>query len=325
MFDKNAIDKMQAAQMAQHEQQLGMLSEVIRAVRALDKGEREAKTMQLFVGPNGVGFSKEGYAHAIMYVTNAVTLSATYQGIAFSVALQSGANPVEIPEGATLESTTVVTVLLILSNHQSITNDVALYGLGTTSTSPLFVQATGSSTTLPVQIESGNGSGQSLLVYPFGVGAGQNLQGMIPTASGNFMSNGTNWDPQQNNTQGTLLASAARTATVLSANQTNYNGDSVTVFLNITSVPTTPSTGSGLIVRIFGVDPATGNTDTLHADPSLATSIANFVYQLGVGNSGATGGTVALRIAGSLPRVWGAAVVVSTTDSYTYSLSFANN
>src|SRR5262249_18335382 len=47
--------------------------------------------------------------------------------------------------------------------------------------------------------------------------------------------NGSTWDRQRGNVETTLLASASRTATVSSADQTNYNGRGVQVDIDITS------------------------------------------------------------------------------------------
>ena len=139
-----------------------------------------------------------------------------------------------------------------------------------------------------------------------------------------WLFNGTTFDSQQNNTQGTLLASAARTANTVSPTMTNYNGQRVTMFLYVSAASGT----GGLDVRIIGVDPQnTGQVYALDAPLSTrVTAIGAYVFMLGPGltSSGPISGSQVEKITSSnLPRTWYAEVTVGDSTSYTYSLSYA--
>src|SRR5487761_1056201 len=126
-----------------------------------------------------------------------------------------------------------------------------------------------------------------------------------------------NGQPLLGNTEGTLLAGAARTATTHSPNQTNYNARGVTLFLNVTSAPGSPGSGSGLYAQLWLVDPVSGLASVATSfGASKQTTTGLYVYQYypagvtaGVGNSN-----------GVLTRTWYVAVVHGNSDSYTYTL-----
>jgi hypothetical protein len=122
--------------------------------------------------------------------------------------------------------------------------------------------------------------------------------------------NGSGHDLQRGNTEGTLLASAARTATTNSANQTNHNARGVILRLLVTAVGT-----GDLRVRIY--DAFTG-AYTLHTfGPVTGDSL--FVIYPGVteDTSGAS------RVSRPLPRTWSASVVKSDASSWTYRLDYS--
>jgi hypothetical protein len=130
--------------------------------------------------------------------------------------------------------------------------------------------------------------------------------------------NGSTWDQQRNNTQGTLLASAARTSTTVSPTQTNYNARGVQVVLRVTSVSGT----GGLQVSIQGQDSASSAWYMLNALPSAVTSTGTYVYELYPG-IGSASGQITQRTSGTLPRTWNAVVTHGDSSSYTYSLGYS--
>lgn len=137
-----------------------------------------------------------------------------------------------------------------------------------------------------------------------------------------YLANGTTWDPQQNNTQGTLLASAARTAVATSANQTNFNSRGVVVYLNITVASGT----GGLKLAIQSVDPVSGNTVQHNVTPTAILTAGIYAYELGPGAD--TAGTAGARLvqertSAYLPRVWNVLVQPGDATSYTYSIGYA--
>lgn len=134
--------------------------------------------------------------------------------------------------------------------------------------------------------------------------------------------NGTSWDRVRNNTQGTLFASAARTATVSSPTQTNYNARGVQVIVNVTAVSGT----GGLIVSIRGIDPISGSYYRLNVDPATITATGLYVYELYPGSTTAMSGAlpnVTQRSSGVLPRTWYGSVFANDSSSYTYSVSYS--
>jgi len=78
--------------------------------------------------------------------------------------------------------------------------------------------------------------------------------------TGAFLSafNGTTWDRWRNNTEKTVLPSAARTSSGNSADQVNYNARGVIVNIDVTAVSGAFATGEGLHVVVSGKDPTSG-------------------------------------------------------------------
>src|SRR5688500_12048271 len=75
---------------------------------------------------------------------------------------------------------------------------------------------------------------------------------------------GSQWEPQRANVEGTLLASAARTATTSTANQTNHNGRALLAFLRCAI---SPGGGETLALVVRAVDPTSGETFALVSSP----------------------------------------------------------
>ena len=71
---------------------------------------------------------------------------------------------------------------------------------------------------------------------------GQSGNSALWASAFEMLYNGTNWDRKRGNTEGTLLASAARTASVNSADVTIHNACKLAVFLNATVVSGTSPT-----------------------------------------------------------------------------------
>lgn len=123
-----------------------------------------------------------------------------------------------------------------------------------------------------------------------------------------ILSNGSALEQQQDNIQGTLLASAARTVTTDSPNQINYNARGATLFLNVT----TASGTGGLIMKIRIVDPISGNLSSLVAGTNV-TATGLYILQLYPLSSSNY----------ALPRTWIAEVAHGDATSYTYSLGYS--
>jgi hypothetical protein len=129
--------------------------------------------------------------------------------------------------------------------------------------------------------------------------------------------NGTSFDRHYNNTELTILASAARTATTASADFKNYNNKGIQVILNITVAAV--GTG-GLQVQIQGKDPVSGNYYNLVATPTAKTATGFYVYEVGPNSSTAGAGDITVRSAAIVPRTFRINVIAGDSTSYTYSI-----
>lgn len=133
----------------------------------------------------------------------------------------------------------------------------------------------------------------------------------VALASNGFTFNGSTWDRQRNNMDAVLLASAARTITTASADQTNYNGSGVIVVLDMSVI----GTGS-VTLTIQGKDSISGNYYTLLAGAAVVGNSTNAytVYP-------AAPATANVSANAPLPRTWRINVVANNANSATYSVS----
>lgn len=144
------------------------------------------------------------------------------------------------------------------------------------------------------------------------------LTGPIPTgetaeiaASVNYLFDGTQFDRARNNTQETVLASAARTASVDSTDFTNHNAKGLHIIVNVSAITATPS----IIAAIQGKDPVSGNYYDLLVGTAITTTGINVlkIYP-GIGQI-ANGAASDL-----LPRIWRVSIAHADVDSITYSV-----
>ncbi|MEW6016496.1 MAG: hypothetical protein AB1760_00315 [Pseudomonadota bacterium] len=124
--------------------------------------------------------------------------------------------------------------------------------------------------------------------------------------------NGANWERARGNVSATLLASAARTASTNSADQTNYNGRGVRVSIDVTALTGTPS----ITVTIKSKDSASGVYSTVLASGPI-TAIGHTELTVYPGIT-ATNNVSANTI---LSRTWRVEVTHGTADSITYSIA----
>lgn len=126
--------------------------------------------------------------------------------------------------------------------------------------------------------------------------------------------NGVTWDRWRNNTETTLLASAARTATTITPAQTNYNGKGVLLVLKVTANPG----GAETLTLHLRYD--TGAAD-FGESGNIVTAASNGTYRLMVypGASAAQVGNNKF-LAAAVPRSWAAVVQHSGAGSWTYEL-----
>lgn len=147
---------------------------------------------------------------------------------------------------------------------------------------------------------------------------------VLPPAAALY--NGTNWDRRRNNHEATLLASAARTATTNSPDQTNYNGRGIHVSIDVTVEG--PAT---LAIKIQGkhsvggtyydiVDFGTVYTAATDAPgPKTVSLYPGILTADHVGVGAGVSGTIGKSAV--LPRTWRAVVTHADATTCTYSLS----
>ncbi len=130
----------------------------------------------------------------------------------------------------------------------------------------------------------------------------------------NLLFNGASWDRERNNTEETVLASAARTATVNSADFTNYNAKGLHVIVNVTAF----AAGASIIPFIQGKDPVSGTYyDILEGLPITTTGINIIKVFPGIS------AVVNSSASDVLPRTWRVRVTHADTKSITYSVAGA--
>jgi hypothetical protein len=132
-----------------------------------------------------------------------------------------------------------------------------------------------------------------------------------PVTNFNYLFNGSTWDRKRNNTEETVLASAARTATVNSADFVNYNARGVHVIIDVTAITATPV----LTPKIQGKDPVSGNYYDILIGTDI-TATGTTVLKIYPGVSALAGGS-AVDI---LPRTWRVRIEHADADSATYSV-----
>lgn len=123
--------------------------------------------------------------------------------------------------------------------------------------------------------------------------------------------NGSTWDRMYGNTESTLLASAARTATTTSTDQTNYNARGVHVAINVTVAGT-----SNLTVTVQGKDPISGTYYTILAGAAI-TGTGITILKIYPGITAVANGSAN----DILPRTFRVSCAKGDASSWTYSVA----
>lgn len=135
--------------------------------------------------------------------------------------------------------------------------------------------------------------------------------------------NGSAWEDVYNNTQGTLLASAARTANGVSATMTNWNESALLLSLDVTVASGT----GGLDVRLIAPPPVGSGSPALDVpSTTLITTTGNylFLYGMSLANGGPVSGSQVYKTSDVMvPRTWSVIVTTGDSSSYTYSLGYS--
>lgn len=117
------------------------------------------------------------------------------------------------------------------------------------------------------------------------------------------------------NISGTLLASAARTATVSSSDITNYGAKGVRVFINATALAATPSVVPTIEVK----DPVSGVYTAVLTGAAITTAAPTHVVLTVY-----PGATVATNVTASnvIGKTWRVTMTAGDADSLTYSVGY---
>ena len=135
--------------------------------------------------------------------------------------------------------------------------------------------------------------------------------GILLTSARMMAYNGATYDRIRTNLNQTILASAARVATVSSATFINYNGKGLKLFIDATAITATPS----VTFAIEAIDPISGIATALLTSVAI-TAISHTVLTLYPGI------TVAANVSAAdiLPRSWRVTATHADADSITYSV-----
>lgn len=126
--------------------------------------------------------------------------------------------------------------------------------------------------------------------------------------------NGVTFDRVRSNEEVTLLASAARTATLQSADQVNYNGAGLIVIVDFETEVDTVSITPYLQIK----DSISGNYFTIWTAAAAIEAVGTFAYLFAPGGAaGSFTEAVNLRLA----RTWRFGMTHADADSATYSVS----
>lgn len=200
------------------------------------------------------------------------------------------------------------------ATDRGLVTNARLYGYDGAAWDRLRTKGTGWQGVTLVRSSDGNEYANSLP----GDGDSASLQSLMAAAR-NQTYNGSTWDRQRGNVEGTLLASAARTATTTSPTQTNYNARGVLVGISVTVVGT-----GNLTPSIRATDPVSADAYVLlSGGPITTTGRWGFLVYPGAPTVafGASGTVQSVGLA--LPRTWYVQVTHSDGSGWTYSLSFA--
>lgn len=135
--------------------------------------------------------------------------------------------------------------------------------------------------------------------------------GVLSNNSHLMLFNGTTFDRQRNNFDLTVLTSAARTASINSADFVNYNSRGVIIIINVTAIAATPS----ITVSIDGFDTTSGMYYSLLTSAAI-TTVSTTILSIAPGLNT----VVNSRLSELLPRTWRVSVVNADADSITYSI-----
>ncbi len=128
--------------------------------------------------------------------------------------------------------------------------------------------------------------------------------------------NGATWDRLRGNQEVTLLASAARTATLQSSDMVNYSHSGLLVFVSVTSITSTPVLTPYLQIK----DSISSSYFTIWTASVALESVTTAAYLF---QPGGAGGSYSEAVNLRVGRTWRFGMTHADADSATYSVSAA--
>ena len=124
------------------------------------------------------------------------------------------------------------------------------------------------------------------------------------------------------NTEGIILASAARTTTALgtSIDFDNYNSRFLTLFVNVSA-----DSGADITPSLQYKDPISDTYETIWTAAAAISATGQFGYQLGPGLLASAGGAWVDTENVVIPKTWRVVVSHNDTTSITYSGTYSLN
>lgn len=144
----------------------------------------------------------------------------------------------------------------------------------------------------------------------------QGVKGLCVAAARYGWGEGTNWERWRNNTEVTVLASAARTTTTNSADQTNYNARGVVLTIDVTAIVDTPSVTPQIEAKLGS------KYEAILTAAAAITAVGVHTYVVYPGGIAARDDVVEVAQL-PLPRTWRLTVTHGDADSITYSAEAA--
>lgn len=130
--------------------------------------------------------------------------------------------------------------------------------------------------------------------------------------------NEATWDRLRGNTEVTILASAARTATISSADLTNYNARGVIITIDVTADP-----GTASVTPTVEIKDSVGALYDVIMSMTAVAAVGTFVYVIYPSTLTAAANGITQILQNPLPRTWRVTMTAADAESLTYSISAA--
>ena len=191
---------------------------------------------------------------------------------------------------------------------------VSLYAYGSAAADTALLAESATYKTLRTSVWSGGA--QATMGRANADGTDQDAWG-LHVYSNTLVSNGVSVDRLRNNEEATALASAARTASVASADLTLHNARGLVLMVNVSAIADTPS----ITPYLQSKDPVSGLYFTVWTAASPLTAVATSAYLFVVGLLAAAAGSYTQAVNIQVGRTIRVGFAHGDADLITYSAS----